>query len=1130
MTRSASAAAYPTISTVGALLPPDMLARVATGDLADSKPSDYGLPDGFTLRQAASRAWELLLPTYRSFRQRVEALPPGDPATTITRDRWTSVLLRELGYDLKDLPGIVIDDDVFDIRHVDGHVPIHLLGWNVELDRRAQTNIRGASRTAPHSLVQEMLNRTDDHLWALLGNGRRLRLLRDNIAMGRPAYVEFDLEGMFEGEQFADFALMYALIHATRFRSATPAGCRMEVWRGSAIAEGTRALQDLRVGVRNAVETLGRGFLEHPDNSGLRDLLAAGGGALDEYYRWLLRLVYRLIFLMVAEDRDVLHGSDVGTAARHWYRDYFSVGRLRTLAQRRRAGRHSDLWISQQLVFKALGQGGLPAMGLPAYGSFLFEEGSTGALSASQLSNRRLLEAVGYLSLLIDKQSGAQRPVDYKNLGAEELGSVYESLLEYVPTAGEAHDTFTLELLGGNSRKTSGSYYTPTELVDVVLDEALEPLLAQAARQPDPVEALLAVTVCDPACGSGHFLVGAARRIARRLAIAESGDPEPSVEATRTAMRRVVARCIYGVDLNDLAAELAKISLWLEALTPGKPLTFLDSHIKVGNALLGATPARLAGNIPDDAFEALHGDDKAYATALKKRNKNEHAAMEARQDSLFSVHGIRVTNDVFRSAATSVEEASDDDIVSLRQKADAWRQADQDPELARARLVADAWCAAFVWPISRGEVTPPTHDTLVALQADPDMLPLQPQRLALEALARRYRFFHWHLEFPQIFRVGEGLPGDQGWSGGFSCVLGNPPWDTLSPDAKEFFSTFDPAVRQAAKQEQDAIRETLLEVPAISDAWDRYQRDLYCTAHFLKRSGNYTMYAPGSLGKGDFNVYRSFVERALRLTAPDGAVSQLVPSGLYQGANAAAIREALLSRYPLKLLLGFVNLKKTWFPDIHSETKFCLYAANAGGQPAPFAAGFRLITLADLKSALDERTLIAPELITEMSPGELAISEGLVGPAARLTSQLFGRHPKFGDPGRPDKRFYQREFDMGNDRTVFGNDPDGLPLFEGRMVAAFDYRAKRWVSGRGRSAVWADLPFGQPKDIHPQWRVQEELIPARIKSRVRDYRLGFCDVTSPQTALPLSATLLPPDTVSGDKVPTITFDPEYRWA
>ncbi|GAA4372900.1 N-6 DNA methylase [Nocardioides caricicola] len=1143
MSRTATGATYPTINTVGALLPPDLLTRLANGELDHLAPGTYGLPETFTLRQAAARAWELLLPTYRSLETRLDALPEGDPATTITRDRWTTVLLRELGYDLEPIPNITIEDDTFDVVHIDGHVPVHMLGWNVDLDKRAATNIRGASRTAPHSLIQELLNRSEAHLWAILTNGKRLRLLRDNIVMGRPAYIEFDLEGMFTGEQFADFAILYALAHATRLRSDEPADCILEQWRTTAINDGTRALEHLRDGVVEALRTLGTGFLEHPDNRELRDLIAANHGATDDYYRWLLRLVYRLIFLFVAEDRDLLHADGVPTNVRLRYADHFSTARLRADADKRRAGRHGDKWQSLLMVFNALGVNGEESLGLPAYGSILFNPDSLEALNRAKISNQNLLRAISYLSQLPDTATGTLRPVDYKNLGSEELGSVYEALLEYVPNVQDDHTTFTLTVKAGNARKTTGSYYTPTELVEVVLDQSLNPLLDEAVGEPDPEAAILAITVCDPACGSGHFLVAAARRIARRLAMVRSGDPEPTVENLRDAMREVVAHCIYGVDLNDLAAELAKISLWLEALTPGRPLAFLDAHIKVGNGLIGATPALLADNIPDVAFTAIKGDDKAFASTVKKHNKRERERIAPDQGELWEgqdLHEVFITNRDFGRALAEVEATgAATDIETLRKQADAWRRAEADPGLQRARLVADAWCAAFVWPLNNSEpgyTEPITHRTLLTLQNSPDLVPLRQRRDALGALARRYRFFHWHLEFPQIFEVptrAGAAETPQGWNGGFSLMLGNPPWDTLSPDRREFFGQFVEGIRGLPKAEQDQQIDELMQEPAMATAWETYERDLLATVHFLKNSGRYTLYAPGNLGKGDFNVYRNFVEHALRTVRPGGYAAQVVPGGLYGGANASAIRRHMVTNMHWQVLLGCINTGGKWFKEVDID-RFCAYATRNAAPGDDLKVAFGLDSPQSVRQDIESRRIAVPTAsIGNNNPETFAVPDVRDPVHAQILFQMVSQTPAFGaEIDGVVLREYQREIDMGTDTHLFvDHHSTGLPVYEGRMVDHFDYRAKKYLSGHGNNSKWLETPFGDPqKGIHPQWRVPRQEVPSKVGSRVDRYRIGFADVANPRNARSLTATLIAPGNICGHTVPTFTFEEGQEWA
>ena len=576
-----------------------------------------------------------------------EAGAPADP-TGLAIAEWLIPLFGEgLGFGpLTALGGTGITSDdgnkTFPISHRWHHVPIHLVPWNAALDKRPA----GAGSVPPQSLVQELLNRSEAHLWGVLTNGRQLRLLRDSSALATAAYVEFDLEAIFDGELFSEFVLLYRLLHVSRFEvaeGAAPSTCWLEKWRTEAIAAGTRALDQLRKGVQDAITALGTGFLRHPDNAALRENVDP-----QALHNALLRLVYRLLFLFVAEDRDALHHPDADDQARERYAAYFSSARLRAQARRRRGTTHSDLYQALRLVLDALGdENGRPELGLPGLGGLFDHADADAPLRGLSLSNEHLLTAVRHLSLVRDASTRRWRSVDYRNLDAEELGSIYESLLELVPKHSAVDRTFELVELAGNTRKTTGSYYTPSSLIDCLLDSALDPVIddavkraeqaATAAGQPDPSDAivneLLSLTVCDPACGSGHFLVAAARRIAKRVAAVRERNPEPTIDAVRHALHEVVARCIYGVDINPMAVELAKVSLWMEALEPGKPLSFLDAHVKCGNALIGATPALLKKGIPDEAFKPIEGDDKKFAKALEKQNAKERAG----QASLFDI-------------------------------------------------------------------------------------------------------------------------------------------------------------------------------------------------------------------------------------------------------------------------------------------------------------------------------------------------------------------------------------------------------------------------------------------------------------------------------------------------------------
>ena len=393
---------------------------------------------------------------------------------------------------------------------------------------------------------------------------------------------------------------------------------------------------------------------------------------------------------------------------------------------------------------------GAPSIGLPALGGFLFSGDACPDLDGAQLSNRDLLTAVRGLATIEDR--GVTIAVDYRNLGSEELGSIYESLLAYHPELHPDAATFELHSAAGSEKKTTGSYYTPTSLINELLDSALEPVLAEAADKRSPEEAeqaILDLKVVDPAVGSGHFLVGAAHRIARKLASVRTGDEEPAPEAMRTALRDIVGRCLYGVDINPDAAELCRVSLWMEALEPGRPLSFLDSHIRVGNSLLGTTPALLAAGIPDEAYAPISGDDKKVATELRKHNKAEREGQLGLDEAL-----IETLDATLGSEAADIGAMPEDDVEAVAARSERDQSLRTSPEYVESKLLADAWCAAFVAEKGIGAPTI-TTGTLRRIARDPAGLP--PKTLAtIAALAADYRFFHWHLEFPDVFNAPDG--------------------------------------------------------------------------------------------------------------------------------------------------------------------------------------------------------------------------------------------------------------------------------------------------------------------------------------------------------------------------------------
>ncbi|MFD9223106.1 Eco57I restriction-modification methylase domain-containing protein [Streptomyces sp. NPDC060064] len=1126
---------FSAVHTVGALLPADMLVRISEGkDVPGSKPADYGLPTSRSVRDEAERSWEYLKPLWRDLRTRLPedpqtGAPAGDPTGLATHD-WLAPLWRQLGFGpltpmgASGLPADSDPEKTFAVSHRWSHALIHQTAWNANLDKRPG----GAGTVPPQSMLQECLNRTEAHLWGVLTNGRQVRLLRDSSALATASYVEFDLEAIFDGELFSEFVLLYRLLHVSRFEvgeEAAPSACWLEKWRTEAIASGTRALDQLRKGVQTAITTLGTGFLKHPNNRELRETLD-----VQTFHYALLRMVYRLLFLFVAEDRDVLLAPNAEAGAKERYATYFSSARLRRHAQRRRGTTHGDLYQALRFVLSGLGNDdGRPELGLPALGGIFDDNESDKVLHGLALSNGPLLDAVRALSVVRDTNSRRNRAVDYRHLDAEELGSIYESLLELVPKHNATERTFELVELAGNARKTTGSYYTPSSLIDCLLDSALDPVIDDAVKRgeiratragqpeagPAIVEELLSLTVCDPACGSGHFLVAAARRIAKRVAAVREQNPEPTLDAVRHALHEVVARCIYGVDLNPMAVELAKVSLWLEALEPGKPLGFLDAHIKHGNALLGATPALLAGGIPDDAFKPIEGDDKKIASAVKKRN----AAERGGQLSFHTEERIWVSNASFAASLRGITAAPADTLRDVRLQSSRFRDLEQSATYLRALHISDAWCAAFVWNKNQGAPTPVTEGVFRDLQSAGGGIPVSTNEEIIR-LAKQYNFFHWHLEFPEVFHVPASADAtvdtSVGWNGGFSCVLGNPPWERIKLQEQEFFAARHEKIAKAANK---AAREKLINTLAGSD--EMADRELHAefiaarrlaegVSHLLRDSGRYPL-----TGRGDVNTYAVFAETASRGIGAHGRFGIVLPTGIATDATTAPFFSDLVRTARLASFLDFENEAFILSRDVHHSVRFALLTVTGVSERvnrASFAFGTRYIE--DLDS---RRFAMPPEEILLVNPNTGTLPVFRSRRDAEITLGIYRRIPVLikepdenGAGGsNPWDLSFMRMLDMSNDSRLFctkgelegeGYDLTGnifskgeqryLPLYEAKMLHHFDHRLGTYEGQTQAQANMGTLPRLTPEQHDdpnfvqmPRYWVPEFDVPRRELDR-----------------------------------------------
>lgn len=1124
-----TALAFTAVTTVGGLLPADMLLRIAEArNLPGTKPADYGLPASVPVRDEAERAWEYLKPLWRDLRAAlpsdpVTGAPSADPTGRAGSD-WLAQLFRKLDFGaLTEVgaAGIPADSDPekrFPVSHRHGPALVHLVAWNQELDKRP-----AAGQVPAQSMLQDCLNRTEAHLWAVLTNGRRLRLLRDSSSFATAAYVEFDLEAIFDGELFSEFVLLYCVLHASRFavpEGAAPSGCWLEKWRAEAVTSGARALDQLRLGVQNALTVLGTGFLRHPENVRLRE--DVDPKALRDA---LLRLVYRLLFVFVAEDRDALLDPKAGERQREAYERYFSSARLRERARRRQGTAHGDQYEALRIVLDALGdEGGRPELGLPGLGGLFSPTKADAPLDSLKLSNESLLAAVRHLAQVRDPGARRWRSVDYRHLDAEELGSVYESLLELEPKHSATDRSFELIEVAGNSRKTTGSYYTPSSLIECLLDTTLDPVIddavkrgeqrATAAGRPDPtddiVDELLSLTVCDPACGSGHFLVASARRIAKRVASVRERNPEPTVDAVRHALHEVVARCIYGVDLNPMAVELAKVSLWLEALEPGKPLGFLDAHVKHGNGLIGATPKLLAEGVPDDAFKPIEGDDKKYAAGLVKRNK----AQRGGQDELLFDTDVLSGNDQYAAELARITAAPADSLEQVRAQESAYRAYMESTSYVQDLHAADAWCAAFVWPKHEGAPEAPTDQMFRALRGRDQSAVPDATHAEILSLRDEYHFFHWHLEFPEVFSVpesGAGVQQGTGWASGFDVVVGNPPWERVKLQEQEFFAQRDPRIAGAKNA---ATRKRLIaELQGDPDGallyaeFEAAKRRAEGESHFLRTSMRFPL-----TGRGDINTYAVFTETGRTLTGPRGRTGVIVPTGIATDATTQFFFKDLISKGQLAALYDFENEDKV-FPGVTNKMRFCLFMIRGSGDTRDPA---RMVFKVRRVEQIPERSyLLAGDDILRMNPNTGTCPTFTSRRDADINLSVYRRLPALIDEtkeegGNPWGITFMTMFHMSNDSHLFrpaaqnGETFDDLlkegwalegnilirgnerlfPLYEGKMLHHYDHRFSTYENATEQQLNKGTLPrftLEQHQDAAavslPRYWVAEQDIP-----------------------------------------------------
>jgi len=1128
---------YTAIRSEGNLIPLDLLDRIVREEVPGQKAADFGLPKGARLGDEIARAWSDAQDYWHVFRRRAAELPPQETGTSLTRERWMARLLNDLfAYDLSyQAAGVVIEGRNYPISHRAGQgeesPPVHIEGLRVDLDHRPESGYR---RLSPQALVQDYLNRSEKHLWGIVTNGLCLRLLRDTSRTSRPTYLEFDLESTLDGNRFTEFAVFYRLCHRTRLpRTAEDAHqCLLEQYFQLSIDEGGRVRDRLRDGVEAALKILGTGLLRHPTNEALRGKISPGQLTPARLHRQLLRLVYRLLFLMVAEERRMIvpewdsSGTGIPACAQdrqRVYDDFYSIARLRELTEHPiEASTYSDLWLGLQRTFALFANGGNGnPLGIPPLnGDLLSSIPDHDDLRDTRLHNHDLLLAMRHMALF--REAGVRQRINYAELNVEELGSVYESLLDFQPVIEQREEGACFELNPGTERKSTGSYYTRPELVRELIESALVPVmderLAKAKTRDEKEKAILGMSVCDPACGSGHFLLAAARRLGRELAKARTGEQEPTPKEFHLAVRDIISHCIYGVDLNPLAVDLCKLALWLEGHWTGKPLSFLDHRIRCGNSLVGVFDlSTLKEGIPDEAYKPVTGDDKTVVAALKKRNKKQRTSQ---QQSL--TFDSRILDDLgpYAEQFRKLDAVTEETPADVKRKAELYGVARSAGNWWRNWTAANLWTAAFFLPMTEGgERLVPTHDDLLdylqRATGKPQMI------AAANALAVERGFFHWPLEFPEVLTRG-----------GFHVVLGNPPWERIKLQEEEFFAVREPEIARAPNK---AARQRLIDQlprtrPELAAEFAAAKHAAEAGSRFVRTGERFPLTAVG-----DVNTYALFAELARKLINQHGSAGVLIPTGIATDDTCKQFFSDLNERRALSRLYDFEN-REAIFPAVHRSYKFCLLTVT--GKRVKEAEFAFFCTRTEHLRDQERRFSLAPDDLALLNPNTRTCPVFRTRTDADLTKEIYRRVPVLVNEATGENPWgvkFLAMFHMSNDSGLFSTEPgEGLvPLYEGKMVQAFDHRAASVITNTAnikRPGQAVPTEKHQYDDWHyapkPQYWVEGEAVRNSLPTKYQQrWFIGFKSVTSPTNERTFIATLLPFSGVA-NSMPLILTDQE----
>ena len=1110
---------YTSIHIYGHLLSDDILHNIERDNTYEgNREQDFAMDT--PVSAAIDYVWSSLRNDWSFYKERAnnERLVNKDPYGTRRARDLMERLLQSLGYTLdRQATNIEIAGTGYDITYTCqqlGKMPFIVIGENISADGSIDTLDKcsldyrakgGMRKKSAHATMLEYLNATEN-VYGIISNGQILRLIRNSGQLVKLTYIEFDLRRMLEEDKYTEFCLMFRLLHASRFHANGDEPCVMERWFNMSIESGNRIRNGLSLAVQKTMETIGNAVLtsEGKGNEALRNAFTEGTMDAAKLNKELIHFIYRLLFLFIIEERGLVYQIPDSPDAPDYkqlcawqdiYKKFYAASRLRHLSELAylKQRQYFDLWQGLMDTFHLFEPDTFgERLGIKPLGGVLFGKETLHWLKQCQVSNHDVLTAFSALNEFTDERQQRVK-INYSSLDVEEFGSVYEGILEMRPFVqpGVAASDWQFGFVGGLDRQSTSSYYTRPDLVQNLIKTTLEPVIKEKishlSTTEEKVKALLNMKVCDAASGSGHIVLAMARTIAWYICTLRTGEDNPASLDYRQALREVISRCVYAVDYNPDAVELCKVVLWIEGYCAGKPLSFLDHHIRCGNSVLGVSDLQmLIDGVPD---KALTAEDKDTLKALKKMNQEAIKAVNGDSgneqllglENSFGVENMTAAQIGLADKIRFINHLPEDTLEEEIIKQERWKELMDSARVDCLRRACDIYTYAFYKTVKYDEIikekedvngkwqleaeVPYTKTVIRALQEIDAMeclekgkpLPTYYRQLSsdfkteVRRMADEQRFFHWCVEFPEVFAANKG----------FDVMCGNPPWDKIKVEDKKWFESHgraDIVNAGTASQRKKAIADLPSTDPILYKEYTKALADAEALSRFVRLAGRFDLTATG-----DIDLYPMFAELCLSFSKE--AWGLVMPTGIAVNDSNKAFFSKLIDDNRLISLYDFENREKLF--EIDSRFKFCLITAGkAQAEPRTVSGGFYLTRLDHL---LDPRRIYTLQTsdFARLNPNTKTCPVFRTSRDAKLTAKIYrnasillndvtGENPwniKFGSMIHMSNdsylfRTYAQLTEAG--ATLDGNTfitsegEEYVPLYEGKMIWHYNHHYGTW--------------------------------------------------------------------------------------